>query len=72
MASFDFSLPFELCPFSLVLNQKHFFFVKQYGISQLSKLEDSINERWARRKSESINISKYAVMRFQEKKCILL
>jgi uncharacterized membrane protein YwzB len=27
-----------------------------YGISQLSKLEDSINERWARRKSESINI----------------
>ncbi|KAF0915824.1 hypothetical protein E2562_039125 [Oryza meyeriana var. granulata] len=27
-----------------------------YGISQLSKLEDSISERWARRKSESINI----------------
>ncbi|XP_062193988.1 protein unc-13 homolog isoform X2 [Phragmites australis] len=27
-----------------------------YGISQLSKLEDSINERWARKKSENINI----------------
>ncbi|OEL22041.1 hypothetical protein BAE44_0016941, partial [Dichanthelium oligosanthes] len=27
-----------------------------YGISQLSKLEDSINERWARKKTESINI----------------
>jgi hypothetical protein len=30
----------------------------QYGISQLSKLEDSINERWARKKTENINISK--------------
>ncbi|CAN6218395.1 unnamed protein product [Urochloa humidicola] len=27
-----------------------------YGISQLSKLEDSINERWARKKTENINI----------------
>ncbi|XP_062198694.1 protein unc-13 homolog [Phragmites australis] len=27
-----------------------------YGISQLSKLEDSINERWARKKTEKINI----------------
>ncbi|AQK85045.1 hypothetical protein ZEAMMB73_Zm00001d037867 [Zea mays] len=27
-----------------------------YGISQLSKLEDSINERWARKKSENTNI----------------
>ncbi|CAN6167673.1 unnamed protein product [Urochloa humidicola] len=27
-----------------------------YGISQLSKLEDSINERWAQKKTENINI----------------
>ncbi|XP_039795958.1 protein unc-13 homolog isoform X2 [Panicum virgatum] len=27
-----------------------------YGISQLSKLEDGINERWARKKTENINI----------------
>lgn len=27
-----------------------------YGISQLGKLEDSISERWARRKSDNINI----------------
>lgn len=32
----------------------------QYGISQLSKLEDSINERWARKKSENTNISKFS------------
>jgi hypothetical protein len=30
----------------------------QYGISQLSKLEDSINEQWARKKTEKNNISK--------------
>ncbi|KAK3132926.1 hypothetical protein QOZ80_6AG0529650 [Eleusine coracana subsp. coracana] len=27
-----------------------------YGVSQLNKLEDSINERWARKKTENINI----------------
>ncbi|TVU08896.1 hypothetical protein EJB05_42323, partial [Eragrostis curvula] len=27
-----------------------------YGVSQLSKLEDSVNERWARKKTENINI----------------
>lgn len=32
----------------------------QYGISQLSKLEDSINERWARKKTEKNNISKFS------------
>ena len=39
-------------------NQKQFFM--QYGISQLSKLEDSINERWAWKKSENTNISKFS------------
>ena len=36
-------------------------FFMQYGISQLSKLEDSINERWARKKTENINISKFSL-----------
>lgn len=33
---------------------------KQYAISQLGKLEDSISERWAKRQSDKINISKCA------------
>jgi len=40
------------------------FLCKQYAITQLNRLEDSIQERWIRKKHENFNISMYLYIVF--------